>query len=125
MANPVWDGLVTYAAIAAGANTSGTFNIAKNTGSVSFIIPDLDNGVTLVHVQGLDPQDKTTWRDVAAYDVTAGGASDPIILPDNTYNVVPASALGGGTFRLQTYAAGVLTAVTTAATVSIIIDRIY
>jgi hypothetical protein len=117
MANPVWDGLVTYVTWTA-SQASTSFNVAAGTGAITFILPDLATDTT-ANLQGLDPIDKTTWRNVEALDVTAGsGASDPIVLTESKYIVVPASAIGLGTFRLN--------APTTAqtGTATILIDRI-
>ena len=116
MANPVWDCLVTYASWTAGLSST-SFNIAKCAGAVTFIMPDLTTDTTAA-LEGLSPLDKTTWTAVKALDVSAGaGAADAVVLAESSYIVVPASAIGGGTFRLTC-------ANTQTGTVTIIIDRI-
>jgi len=115
MANPIWDGLVTYLTFV--TTSTNSFNIPVSTGAVTFILPTLTTDLT-VTVQGLDPRDKTTWRNVEAYN-PAAGIADEVEIASNTYTVVPASALGMGTFRLTapaTSQAGVIC--------TVLIDRI-
>jgi hypothetical protein len=114
MANPVWDGIVTYVTWTA-STTSTSFNIPRDAGAITFILPDFTTDTSCA-VHGLDPVDKTTWRAVNSYD--PGDASHtPLVLNENLYVVVPASALGTGTFRLVNVNAQTGTA-------TIIIDRI-
>ena len=95
MANPVWDGIVTYLTWV--TTSTNTFNIPLNTGAVTIILPDFTTDTTTA-LEGLDPIDKTTWRAVLAYD-PAAGTSEAVVLAENAYHVIPASALGCGTFR--------------------------
>jgi len=96
MANPVWDGVVTYLTWV--TTSTNSFNVPAGTGAVTFILPDFATDTT-TQLEGLDPFDRTTWRAVEAYD-PAGGVADEVILAESTYTVVPASAIGLGTFRL-------------------------
>ena len=116
MANPVWDGMVTYA-IFSGATTSSSFNIPKGTGAVTIIMPSMTTDTTYA-IHGLDPQDKTTWRQVFSYDPGDGSSQTLSGIPHNQYTVFPGSALGLGTFRL------VAPATAQNLTVTILIDRI-
>lgn len=122
MANPVWDGLITYAHFAklggSGANSS-SFNIARATGAITFIVPALDGTATTVKIQGLDPLDKSTWSDVYAYNPVDGTMNVIDGIPESQYTVLPASAIGTGTFRLVC-----ADAQTTESSVTIIIDRL-
>lgn len=98
MANPVWDGIVTYLTWV--TTSTNSFNIPAGSGAITFILPDFTTDTTTA-VEGLDPINKTTWRAVTALDVVAGSAAaDAVVLPESTYVVVPATALGCGTFRL-------------------------
>ena len=98
MANPVWDGIVTYLTFA--TTSTNSFNVPAGSGSITFIMPNLTTDTTAA-IEGLSPIDKTTWTAVAAMDVAAGsGAADALVLTESTYTVVPATAMGCGTFRL-------------------------
>lgn len=96
MANPVWDGIVTYLTFV--TTSTNSFNIPAGTGAITFIVPDLTTDAT-VSVEALDPVNKTAWAAVNAYDPISA-ANTPVVLDESTYQVVPASALGCGTFRL-------------------------
>lgn len=118
MANPVWDALVTYITWSGGTTTT-SFNIAKNAGAITIIMPTLATD-TVSSIQGLNPFDKTTWSAVEALDLVAGGGlSDPVQVGSAKYVVIPASALGAGTFRLSN-----ATSQTVTLRATIIIDRI-
>jgi hypothetical protein len=122
MANNIWDGIVTYAQFApAGVASvnSTSFNLPRAAGAVSFLIPALDGVGTTVKIQGLSPLDGTTWSDVFAYDPGDGTMTLVGLFPESQYTVVPASALGLGTFRLVASASQ-----TTTVSVPILIDRI-
>jgi hypothetical protein len=114
MAHPIWDGHVTYCTFTA-STTSTSFNIPAQAGAVTFIVPTLTTSAE-VAVHGLSPIDKTTWTAVDAYD-PAVGTQEPVVILSATYCVVPASALGLGTFRLVAADAQTLT-------VQVLIDKI-
>lgn len=98
MANPSWDAIVTYLTFA--TLSTNSFNIPKGAGAITFIMPNLTTDTTAA-LEGLNPINQTSWLPVEALDVAAGsGASDPIVLTESKYIVVPASAIGAGTFRL-------------------------
>jgi len=117
MANPVWDGMLTYA-VFAGATTSSSFNLPKASGAITIMMPTMATDTTYA-IHGLDPQDKTTWRQVFAYDPGDGSSQTLSGIPHNQYTVIPASALGVGTFRL------VAPATAQTLTVTILIDRLW
>lgn len=98
MANPSWDAIVTYLTWV--TTSTNSFNVPSGTGAITFILPDFTTDTTTA-LEALSPIDQTTWYAVKPLDVTAGsGAVDAIVLPESTYVVVPASAMGAGTFRL-------------------------
>ena len=96
MANPVWDGIVTYLTFV--TTSTNSFNIPAGSGAITIIVPDLTTDTT-VAVQGLDPINRTTWAAVNAYDPVSA-VNAPVVLDESTYQVIPASGLGCGTFRL-------------------------
>ena len=95
MAN-IWDGIVTYLTWA--TTSTNSFNIPRGTGAVTIITPNFTTDTTCT-IEGLDPIDGTSWVAVESYD--PGDATvTPVVLPEANYIVIPASALGAGTFRL-------------------------
>lgn len=98
MANPSWDGIVTYLTWV--TTSTNSFNLARNSGAVTFILPNFTTDTTCV-IEGLDPLDKTTWRTVTFLDATTAVTPARVAtLAESTYVVVPAGVLGTGTFRL-------------------------
>ena len=98
MANPVWDGVVTYLTFV--TTSTNSFNVPAGSGAITIIMPSLTTDTTAA-LEGLSPIDKTTWTAVKALDVVAGSAAaDAIVLTESEYVVIPASAIGCGTFRL-------------------------
>lgn len=118
MTSFAWDGLITYARFSDASANSEAFVMPKAVGSVTFFIGALD-GVSTVKVQALDPQDKTTWRDVFSFDPGDGTMTLVGAMPESQCTVVPASALGTGVFRLVAS-----NAQPTASVHAILIDRI-
>jgi hypothetical protein len=96
VANPVWDGAVTYLTWV--TLSTNSFNVPASTLAVTIITPDFGTDTTCV-VQGLDPIDKTTWRSLYTYD-PGDGTMTLLTLDENKYHVIPGAALGIGTFRL-------------------------
>jgi len=119
MANPIWDGIVTYAIFTA-ATTSSSFNLTAKTGAVTLLLPTALATSTSLAIHGLSPIDKTTWYPVNALDPNDSAVQAIAITftPGTAlYVVIPASALGLGTFRL-------VCADAQTATVAVLIDRI-
>src|SRR5258706_5712939 len=101
MANPVWDGVQTYAfyTVALGAvdaKHSTTFNVPAGTQTVTFIVPAFATDATAA-LEGLSPLDKTTWTAVK-YHIEAGTYT-ALSVATNSYQTVPALLTGTGTFR--------------------------
>lgn len=121
MANPSWDGIVTYAkyTVAAGAvdaKHTTSFNIPLDASVITFITPDMATD-TSAALEGLSPFDKTTWTAVSAYD-PAAPAHKPVVINESAYVVVPAWAIGTGTFRFVN-----VTDQTTTTPIVVIVDR--
>lgn len=97
-----WDVIVGHPAMpAAGETVNGQpFSCPRGARTIGIHVGGLAGSSPTLKLQALDPVDKTTWRDVATYNLTTGATRKLDGIPQNQVTTIPVTASGSGVLRL-------------------------